>query len=230
METTEKHIDLNLYLEISKENICKRIGYTADAQISSRIESLIDEYMGKARNLIEPVYTYRVRDIEKIKGTVVVIDSSTMLESQVISQVLDPCNQVAVFALTIGNQLENMTAQLGEQGLILEAFILDSIGSSFTEKTAEFVNGIISEMASLHNQSVSRRFSPGYCDWHISQQKVLFEIFDGNLPGIILSDDFMMTPEKSITGIIGIGPSESEVASFNPCAVCTKHSCLWRRA
>lgn len=230
MEITENRISLDSYLEISAGNICKRIGYTADAQVSPRIESLIEEYMGKARDLIEPVYTYAMQNIQQVKGTSVQIDKSITLDSQVISQVLSPCNNVAVFALTIGDKLEKMTAELGEQGLILEAFILDSIGSSFTEKTAEVVNGIISEMANIQNQSVSRRFSPGYCDWHISQQKMLFKILDRNVPGITLSDDYMMTPEKSITGIIGIGPSDSEVATFNPCAICTKHSCLWRRA
>ena len=136
---------------------------------------------------------------------------------------------MAIFALTIGGRLEELTAQLGNDGLIVDAFILDAIGSATTEKSADFVHGIIGELAHLQNLAVSRRFSPGYCDWDISQQEIIFKALNGNLPGIELSNDYVMTPEKSVSGIIGIGPRDSEVSSYNPCSTCDKFTCLWRR-
>ncbi len=230
MAVTGNPINVDSYFEITRDQIGNRIGYAVDAELSPRIASTIDEYIQKVKSLIEPSYTYVIKSVHHIEESKVFINESTVLESNVISQILQRCNKVAVFALTIGNRLEDMTAQLGEQGLIVEAFILDSIGSSYTERAADFVHGIVGEMAHLQNLSVSRRFSPGYCDWPISQQKDIFEMLGDNLPDITLSADYMMNPEKSVSGIIGIGPHDSEVASCNPCSSCTKQTCLWRRA
>ena len=229
MAITGNRIDVDSYLEIKRESISNRIGYTSDAELSPRIASLIDEYIGHAKSLIEPSYTYTILDIQQINGSTIFIDDSITLESNIISQVLEPCTKVAVFALTIGDRLEEMTAKLGDRGLIVEAFILDAIGSSTTEKAAEFVHGIIGELADLRDLTVSRRFSPGYCDWDISQQEAIFRALNGASPGIELSDDYLMTPEKSVSGIIGIGPKDSEVNTYNPCSTCSKFTCLWRR-
>ena len=229
MAITGNRISVDDYLEITRENICNRIGYITDTELSPRIAALMDEYLDKAKSLVEPSYTYSIFDIRQVKESIVLIDDSIIFESHVISQVLKPCTKVAIFTLTIGDRLEKMIAQLGDKGLIMESFILDAIASSLTEKAADFVHGIIGELAQLRGLSISRRFSPGHCDWDISQQKLIFKALKGISAGIQLSDDYLMKPEKSVSGIIGIGPHDSEVASCNPCKTCDKLTCTWRR-
>lgn len=228
MAVTGNRIDVQTYLEIDRDEIGRRIGYARDAELSPRIASLVDDYLARAKYLIDPVYTYAIRDIREVDHPVVAIDGDVELESQVISQVMERCTGVALFALTIGSQLEETTTRLGEEGLITDAFVLDAIGSSYTEKAADFVQGIIGELAQLKGMAISRRFSPGYCDWHISQQRIIFETL-GPGSDISLSDDYLMSPEKSVSAIIGIGTAESGVSTYTPCSTCEKHHCLWRR-
>ena len=38
-----------------------------------------------------------------------------------------------------------------------------------------------------------------------------------------------MIPQKSISGIIGIGPCDDTVGNYNPCNTCKKQDCVGRR-
>ena len=231
MEKTGHHIRLESFFNITSREVESRIGYTVDADISPRIASLIDEYIRQARTLIEPSYSYNILRIQDVDGHVVQIDGPLLLESQVISKVLNRCTQVAAFGVTIGSHLETRADELGDKGLILEAFILDTIGSCVTEKAVDFVQGIIGEMAHLQNLAISRRFSPGYCDWPLTEQKKLFRLFESNDLHVNLTDSCLMQPRKSISGLFGVKPlqAHASAAAFNPCSDCGRKDCSMRR-
>ena len=84
-------------------------------------------------------------------------------------------------------------------------------------------------MARADGFVISRRFSPGYCDWDVSQQKMIFEAVNADSIGVHLTDECLMIPKKSISGIIGIGHSEGGLEDYNPCTTCDKRDCLERR-
>ncbi len=185
--------------------------------------------MENAHYLIEPSYSYVIRDIEWARGSIVFIEDSIIFKSQVIAQLLEQCEKVAVFLVTIGKHLEETACRLAKDGLILQATVLDAIGSDAVERVADFVQGRMREAASAYGLVTSRRFSPGYCDWDIGQQRMLFWAMNGDAAGIHLTSECLMIPQKSISGIIGIGSCKSSVESYNPCGTCDKHDCVGRR-
>lgn len=212
---------------INTEGVFRDIGYAAGHQPSARMVSLVSEYAENAHNLIEPSYSHIIRGIESVQGARSFIEGSVVFESEVIARLLEQCNEVAIFALTIGSYLEETVAQLAKDGLILQAAVLDAVGSGATEKLADFVQEQIGEMARAQGLTISRRFSPGYCDWDVSQQKMVFRALPGNSPSVSLTAGCLMIPRKSISGIIGIGPREVE--NYNPCKTCDKQDCVGRR-
>jgi hypothetical protein len=117
---------------------------------------------------------------------------------------------------------------LGGNGIV-QATVLDAIGSVAAEEVAEFVQGKVREIADDQGLAISQRFSPGYCDWDIGQQRRLFWAVGGDSMGIHLTDGCLMIPRKSISGIIGIGPRDGSVDNYNPCRTCDKHNCPGRR-
>jgi len=189
--------------------------------------SLVNEYTQNAHDLIEPSYSYVIKDIKLVQDTRVVIEDSITFESEVIAWLLEQCEKVAVFTMTIGNRLEGMVCYLAESELILQAAVLDAIGSGIAEKLADFVQERIGEIARAQGLTISRRFSPGYCDWDVSQQKMVFRAMRGDTAGISLTAGCLMLPRKSISGIIGIG--NSNVENYNPCITCDKYDCTGRR-
>ena len=216
-------------IEIDKKQVCHYIGYEDDKNLSARISSLIDDYTEHAHDLINPSYSYVIKDVEWARGSMSLVEGSIIFKSRIIAKLLERCPQVAIFLVTIGKYLEETAFQLARDGLILQATVLDAIGSDAVEKMADFAQDRINEVAKAQGLVTSRRFSPGYCDWNIGQQRMLFYALTGNTVGIRLTGECLMIPQKSISGIIGIGPSIDKVENYNPCKTCNKKDCPERR-
>jgi hypothetical protein len=212
------HIDTNQVLRI--------LGYRNGCNPSARLLSIVNNYVEKARELFKASYSYTISDIKLIEGPQVFIENSLVFESKVIAQLLKHCEKVAIFLLTLGNRLDETMRDLVENDLTLEAVVLDAVGTDGVERLAEFVQGRITAIAKAQGYFISRRFSPGYCDWALPQQEMVFRAIDGDSPDIRLTEGFMMIPQKSISGIIGLG--SSEVKDYNPCRDCTEEDCPGR--
>jgi cobalamin-dependent methionine synthase I len=216
-------------INIDTRQILNQIGYEADYEPSARIKSLVDDYIENYHNLVESTYSYTFRNIESVDGDRVYLSDSVILESKVISSLCKKCNKLAIFILTIGSHLEEMVDYLSENGLVVQATVLDAIGSGAAEQMAGLMEDRIRNVTMMHDQRISRRFSPGYCDWNVNQQEMIFKILNDDTAGVSLTDECLMIPRKSVSGIIGIGDMESDVESFNPCITCTKEDCPGRR-
>jgi len=203
------------------------LGYTGNRKVSARTESLINQHLENARHLVVPVSSYIISDIEWVRGSVISIQSSIIFQSNVIARLLEQCDKAALFVVTIGDLLEEKVSQLARERLVLKARVLDAIGSVAVESVADNVQDMISKVADAEKLHVSQRFSPGYCDWDISQQRMLFQAMNGDNAGVQLTEQCLMIPRKSVSGIIGIG--SREVTSYNPCRTCDKPNCIGRR-
>jgi len=214
--------------DIDTGQVLKHMGYGTDGVPSARIESLVQEYADNICHLIEPSYSYVIRDINAVRGSRVFIEGSITFRSNIIAQLLKDCPKVAVFVLTVGGRLGEVVRQLSEDGLMVQAAVLDAIGSDTAETLAHVVQDIIATEAEAEGLGISLRFSPGYCDWRVSQQKMVFRAMGGDTAGVRLTGGCLMIPQKSISGIIGIGPAD-KVGSYNPCLTCDKRDCRGRR-
>lgn len=212
-------------IEIDRKQVCHYLGYGADCKPPARVSSLIDEYAEHAPHLIEPAYSYIIKNIERVDGSSVFIEGSIVFRSQVIARLLEQCCKVSVFVVTIGNRLEEMACRLAEDGLILQSAVLDAIGSDAAERVADFVQGRVGEMTGAQGLCISPPFSPGYCDWDIGQQKVVLRAVGRDSTGVCLTEECLMIPRKSMSGIIGIGLGNDNGEHYNPCQSGDKHDC-----
>jgi hypothetical protein len=214
-------------IDIDSRKVLKTIGYDADYNPPPRIATLVDDYVENASQLMAPSYSYVIKDIELVYGSGAVIEGWIAFGSEVVAQLLERCKKVAVFVLTIGGYLEEMVSQLADDGRMLQATVLDAVCSVAVERLAEFVRDDIGALAAARGQYVSRRFSPGHCDWDVKQQRLLFETMDGDSAGVELTAGCLMLPRKSISGIIGIG--SRRVKDYNPCQTCDRYDCVGRK-
>ena len=225
MLVTSQRLDI----EIDRRKVLQNIGYSDEGEPSVGISSLVDEYIENAHQLIEAAYSYVIRNVDSVHGSIAVVEESIVLESQVIARLLERCCMVAVFLVTIGGHLEQTARRLADDDLVLQSYVLDAIGSEAVEVVADYVQDQTRQMARADGFVISRRFSPGYCDWDVSQQKMIFETVNADSIGVHLTDECLMVPKKSISGIIGIGHSEGGLEYYNPCTTCDKRDCLERR-
>ena len=214
-------------IDIDSQQVLHNMGYGADCEPAARIASLVDEYVENVHQLIDPAYSYLIRDIELVYGSGAVIEGWITFGSGVVAGLLEQCEKIVVFVVTIGNYLEEMVGQLAEDGMILDATVLDAIGSSAVERVADFVQDRIKAIADAEGLYTSQRFSPGYCDWDVEQQRMVFQVMNLDTAGVYLTEGCLMLPQKSLSGIIGIGPCGVE--NYNPCKTCDKADCPGRK-
>lgn len=219
----------NFAIEIDKDEVCRYLGYGKDRAPTPFISSLIDEEIEEAYRLVQPLGFYRLVAIVRGRKPPVILEDGLRISSELLSLVLSRCHQVAIFVTTIGHRLENRVAQLMKEGQMLRATILDAVGSEAAEKTAYYLQDRVREFALSKGAEVTLRYSPGYCDWDITQQRVVFEAMDLAPLGVSLTEECLMLPRKSVSGIIGLGHFEKRWLRASPCRLCPKADCHSRR-
>lgn len=133
----------------------------------------------------------------------------------------------ALFICTSGLEFETYQQRLKEQGDMVRVFIADALGSVIAEKCADQMEKALQESIDKLGWKHTNRFSPGYCGWHVSQQQLLFPLFQGHTCGVTLTDSSLMLPIKSVSGIIGLGKDVRHLDYT--CGLCDFKQCYKRK-
>ncbi len=133
----------------------------------------------------------------------------------------------ALFVCTSGVEFEAYQQRLMADGDMVRVFIADALGSVIAEKCADQMEQHLQSSIDKLRWHHTNRFSPGYCGWHVSQQQLLFPLFDGHTCGVHLTDSSLMVPIKSVSGVIGLG---KEVRKLDyTCGLCDFEKCYKRK-
>ena len=132
----------------------------------------------------------------------------------------------AAFVVTIGARLESEARALMTAGQSLEGYVLDTVGSIAVEAAADVLEEEVTTAVVDRGWNITNRFSPGYCTWETSDQHSLFSLLPEQPAGVTLSDSSLMSPIKSVSGVIGLGP-EVEHRPY-ACELCSMTNCHQR--
>ena len=157
----------------------------------------------------------------------IAIEGTLFRSGKIIRNLLKGAEYYTFFAVTAGSGPEEQARSLFLEGLYLEGYIVDLIGSAMVESVAEQLQDQIRKKAEKMGMRITNRYSPGYCGWDVAEQQKLFGLFPEGFCGITLSPSSLMSPIKSVSGIIGLGPSVS-YREFT-CEICSMKDCNFRR-
>jgi hypothetical protein len=167
-----------------------------------------------------------VGELNVKEGRVVVSDTALQLEQQVAGY-LKGSEYAALFVCTAGALFTDLTHHFNSRVDLLEAYIVDAIGSLTVEKAMDKIQHNLAQWAIGKQMSISNRYSPGYCNWHLSSQQDLFGLIGENPSGVSLTDSCLMQPIKSVSGIIGIGKTVTR--KEYGCVICRNKNCIYRK-
>ncbi|MBD3232291.1 MAG: hypothetical protein GF315_01060 [candidate division Zixibacteria bacterium] len=155
-------------------------------------------------------------------------------EETPIESIYNSSDFLALFAVTVGEDISTLISRLFQENDFAQGSMLDSVASESAEKSAQTVEAIyenyLRQRDSFPDSYGILRFSPGYCGWHLSAQKKLFDFLNPEEIGITLRESCLMEPLKSISGVIIVGMKEIFKFEDNYwfCAECEDHSCRER--
>jgi hypothetical protein len=135
--------------------------------------------------------------------------------------------KIAVIICTAGAILEELTKQHFDKDETLIGYSLDAFGTLITDKVLQNVTQQLRESMLSLGFSITGCYCPGYCDWSLYEQEKLFSLLPDRFCGVTLNDSCLMSPLKSLSGLIGIGHDVKE--DFPQCRICNMGNCYMRK-
>jgi hypothetical protein len=215
-------------LKLTVSQIEKVLGYS-DERSEVHFSDLIGKALKEASEVCTIKAEYRVFNdiiLNDFDKTVSVNEITFDIKKIVFGQ-LKKSESAAIFLCTAGEEIGKMSRRAMKSGDLLEGYIYDVVGSEIAEAAADIMQTRLEKSMASAGLKITNRFSPGYCGWNVSEQHKLFQLLPGTYCGIRLTDSALMDPEKSISGIIGIGEKVRHLPYT--CTLCDMKDCMYRR-
>lgn len=210
-------------MNISEEEIYQAMGYRGTVP-DSYICKLIAETYSEIAPLCLPRYMFRILEARQVSRQKIEVGDTGFTTGGIISSYLQGMTQACLFVATAGKEYDAYLQHLKTQDNIVKEYIADSIGSVIAEACGTLLAQELENSSELFH---TLPYSPGYCGWNICEQQKLFAFFPPEPCGIVLSDSFLMSPVKSISGFIGLG-RELRPQPYR-CEICNNKQCYKRK-
>lgn len=214
-------------VEPDRESVFASMGIEKHITVPPEIEYLYDEAIQLFRALVAPKGFFKIIKTAKFKE----ILNDNMENNGVIPliSIIDKGEVIALFVATLGAEISSKIKELIDENDYPISHMLDTIASRGAEKAAEIAEEYFATKLSLNNQKVLL-YSPGYCGWIITAQQKIFNFLSPEKIGITLNKSSLMTPVKSISGVLVAG--EKSIHDFKMvypfCKICQTHNCRER--
>jgi hypothetical protein len=127
------------------------------------------------------------------------------IESAALAKCLRDCEMGLVMLSTMGGGASDLIAKAFADHRADEAVLLDAAASVAADGGLDFLMRDAERMLRPYGMRVQkRRFSPGYADCGIENQRVLLNILHDQPFGVRLTPSCMLIPEKTVLAIGGV--------------------------
>ena len=189
---------------VSREEVELTLGYQK-GKIPDHFSGIIDNVFSELHERCEIRGGYRLLDVKKSSGQGLFIENYYLNLHKIVASQLKKSEKAAVFICTIGSTMENWAKEMYKRGDFTTSYIIDTIASVTVECAVDLLHDFIANQMLLRQMKITNRYSPGYCNWDVSEQHKLFSLFPENIFGVTLTESALMLPVKSVSGIIGVG-------------------------
>ena len=205
-------------------------GIPAAATVPASTLRLLDEASVEAVRLARPRAV--LEEISRSEFETVFEGEGNNAVPNPIAHIYPRAAALALFALTLGTGISDRIRLAFIEKDYPFGFMLDSVASVMADKVADTVQARYQTALSSSSGRpalvpAAQRYSPGYCGWHLTGQRKLFSRLDPKRIGITLNESCLMTPIKSVSGVILAGPADMHLFEndFAFCRQCRNKTC-----
>ena len=181
---------------IERQKVLSYLGYKRGS-ITPLIPSL-DLLLSQAGTLLRPATYCVVSEIVSVdQGGKVQFDNDIRLKAPILKEKFNRGQKGLFFLATLGSGLETRVSGFLQRGLCLEALLLDAAGWVSLQ-------GLIRDLKKSLASEGTLDFTliPGLKGFPLEMQKEIFSLFSKKETGISLTEECMMVPKKSLSGIM----------------------------
>jgi hypothetical protein len=186
-------------------------GQGADPEIirsrSPRLVETAERALEAARKLLEPQVLIRELAVTSIRHDRLELDDGKKLSGALVTGHLVGARSIKAVVCTVGSGIDEYASEAMEDDIVL-GLAVDGVGSAAVEALANAVCREIELEAAARNFQSTIPLSPGMIGWGVEEgQPIIFDLMDPAKIGIKLTPYNLMIPRKSLSMIIGLGPS-----------------------
>ena len=207
-------------------------GIPDGAAVPERVGALIDEGFEIYLSHVDAVGTRA--EISAEEFNVIFRGEGHNASRTPLEGIFPDARRLALFAVTVGEAVCGEIRRLFHEGDPALGYALDTIASAGAESlvdamTRDYMESL-SQSDSIAPDTRVLPHSPGYCGWHVSSQRKLFEFLRPERIGISLNASCLMQPLKSVSGILVAADKEAHDfdIDFEFCTDCADQGCRER--
>ena len=156
-------------------------------------EAVIDAAYIKLKSELQPRYTVKRLGCRAEEASVL-LDNGTVFHSKALAKYVGKSNELFLFGATLGSRVD----------IALRRMALTSVAAALIETYCDDCCAELQKQLPK-GKKLKWRFSPGYGDWALEEQKILFPVLDcAHSIGLTLTESCMMAPVKSVTAVMAI--------------------------
>ncbi len=161
--------------------------------------SLAKEVVAVCEEKMQPMVVYRIFEITSMAKDCVILDNGIRLNGSLVVKYLSGCLKVCITVGTVGLPVDRMISAYGHKSSV-EGLFADAAGSAAIEAVMDVFCDHISKK--YHTKP---RISPGYGDFPLANQSVIFSLLDATKNiGTCLNDSLLISPSKSVSALVGL--------------------------
>ena len=206
---------------------CRYLGYKKGAQPDPETERLIRACTARVEQAAEPRTVSTVLPLTFCEGNTMEL-GPIRVKSAALHRNLLGCEEVILFAATLGLEVDRLIARAGA-GRVAEGAIYQAAGAALIEEVCDTANAALRQESLAEGWYLRPRFSPGSGDVPIPCQPEIARLLrTPERIGLTVTDSMLLLPIKSVTAVIG--RSRQAIACHRQgCEACGKTDCAFRR-
>ena len=215
----------NIEVDVSIDEVLKAIPGKRPLE---KIVAPLEQSLMAARKIWCPQAVCCWLDIKQITAETITLalpgeERSVKLNTGFSTRFLAKAEAVLAAVYTLGSELEEYGASLSANGDFLGAYLTDIIGLVVLDKAGEKIRTLAENRANALGWGVSPFLSPGSVHgWDLDDQSSLCSFLPLETLGVKISKDAILTPFKSISCLIAVGPGYASSRVGTTCEVCSK--------
>ena len=162
----------------------------------------IDSAYNKLRDELQPRYTVKEFGC-RADAESVLLDNGTVFRSKALARYVGNATELFLFGATLGSRVDVALRRMAMTS-VAEAGAGQAVAAALIETYCDDCCAELQKQLPS-NKKLKWRFSPGYGDWALEEQKILFSVLDcAHSIGLTLTESCMMAPVKSVTAVIAV--------------------------
>ena len=188
------------------DKIYTRLGFRQKATVIPHAHQReTNTHIEEAASLIRLQAAYLRLPVDDNDGRKITLAGKLFFESAKLAAFLKGSREAVLMGATAGGAVLDAIFEKTKAGDMTAAVVYDATASEMTDATLDWLTDYINRQLSREGKKMlARRFSAGYADFNLENQKDIYAALQLDKIGVSLTSDFILKPEKSVTAIGGI--------------------------